>query len=146
MTDSTDTLGTERHALEAELATAYANMGYWQRVVEQTSDRAEELRQIARALDFEVQPLRTVFSPLRGLHTAQTWEGQAATNSRNRLDEHELRCVTAIRAIDTLVDDLESEALQAESRAATAASSYDTMRRTAATLEIQLGRLDDVYI
>ncbi len=76
--------------------------------------KAARMRTIAVQLTNAVQPLRTAFNPIRSLHTAQTWEGQAATASRRRLDEHEIRHNTAIRSIDGLITDLEVEAARVE--------------------------------
>lgn len=143
---SSDSTQTERWSIETQLSTEYSNMGYWQRSAAAAEDDAAEMRRVARGLDREIAPLRTVFGPIRSLHVAATWEGQAATLSRQRLDEHELRCTTAIRTVDALVDDLDAEALRAEARADTARSFYNTARRSAVQLEIELGRLDDVYI
>ena len=74
-------------------------------------DSAMQMRQIANDLSFEVEPLRTVFRPIRALHIPNTWEGQAATASRTRLDGHEARTNSAIRSIDGLIEDLQDRAV-----------------------------------
>ena len=143
---SGDNTEAERRSMETQLSSQYSNMRYWQRAATDAEDEAAEMRRVARGLDREVTPLRTVFGPIRTLHVAATWEGEATTLSRQRLDEHELRCTNAIRTIDALVDDLDAEAVLADARADTARSFYNSARRSAAQLEVELGRLDDVYI
>lgn len=99
-------------------------------------DRAEELRSVARNIDAQTGPLRQVFLPIRGLHTATTWEGNAATQSRTRLDIHESRTSGAITTLDALVDDLYAEATRADADASSA-------RASAGSARWSIGRLTD---
>lgn len=91
-------------------------------------DRAAAMRTLAASLTTAIQPLRSAFNPIRSLHTTQTWEGQAATASRTRLDGHEIRHNTAIRSIDGLIDDLVTEAAVAEQRRSTTLGEIDDIR------------------
>ena len=79
-------------------------------------DEAARMRSLAAGLTTALEPLRTAFNGIRSLHTTRTWEGQAATASRARLDGHEIQHNTAIRSIDGLIDDLEAEAAVTEQR------------------------------
>jgi len=77
-------------------------------------DHAAQARSLAANLTATVQPLRSLFDGIRSLHTPTTWQGNAATQSRIRLDAHEARTYQAIRQLDALIDDLEDRALQLE--------------------------------
>jgi len=144
MTD--ESTAAEQRALETQLSSAHSSMRYWRQEATDAEDRAADLRRVARSLDVEITPLRTLFTPLWTLHTVETWEGQSANLSRQRLEHHEERCTTAIRSIDALIDDLGAEAVRADAWAGTAQSNYTSARRNAANIEMEMGRFDDFYI
>lgn len=73
-------------------------------------EKAARMRFLATAILNDLAPLRTALNGVRLLHTRHTWEGRAATASRERLDGHEERHSSAIRRLDELVDALEAQA------------------------------------
>ena len=77
---------------------------------EQLEANAEQMRLVAQLLIDQVAPLRTELDHVIDLHTNSTWEGQAATQSRLRLERQHDRCRRAIRTIDDLIDDLQARA------------------------------------
>ena len=87
----------------------------------QRSTRIETLRGNAREathvrgqLVEQRQALHYLFMPIRGMHTARVWQGNAATESRRRLDLHEERFQAALRAVDVSVEQLEVHAATVE--------------------------------
>ena len=103
-------------------------MNYFSNQAEEFGDRAVEMRTVARNLASTVDPLRRVFNGIRIFHTNRTWQGNAATASRNRLDTYEDRHGAAIRSIDRLIDSLEEEALIVEQQQATALDQIGDLR------------------
>lgn len=103
-------------------------------------ESAEHIRFVARQLASEVSPLRSAFNTVRTQHTPSAWTGEAATGSRQRLDQHEQRCVSAVRTVDLLIDDLEAEALATSARAADARWHQERTRRIVRDLEFDLSR------
>lgn len=71
---------------------------------------ADEMQRIAADLDRAAEPLRTALRPIEALHTPATWEGRAATASRDRLAGHDERRVAALGSLDHLIGDLEATA------------------------------------
>ncbi len=100
----------EAARIERELSQNRASLAYLNGQADDHDSRAIRMRQLAAELVQHVQPLRTLFTDLRQLHTPHTWEGRAATASRLRLDEHEIRHNAAVQRIDHLIDDLEDQA------------------------------------
>ena len=105
---------------------------------EQDGDHAAQARALAQSLTNTVQPLRSLFDPIRSLHTTTTWQGNAATESRVRLDGHEARTNQAVRQIDALIDDLEQLALQLEQQRNAGLSEIEDLRWQMYLLEKQL--------
>ena len=130
----------------AELDRALRSMRYWDNRADEYSELAQDMRRTARELDNAVAPLDGVLRPVQDLHTASTWEGNAATQSRIRLDAHQDRCASAIRTIHHLIADLDDEARTASVRADDARDRQRQYRLTASRIEVELGAFDDVYI
>lgn len=96
--------------IEADLSRNRASLHYLDQRADGLADRAFRLRQLANEISIELTPLRTAFDRIRLLHTRNTWEGEAATASRQRLDTIESRHHAAVRQLDQLIDDLQHEA------------------------------------
>ncbi len=128
----------ETARLQRELARSRQSLNYLNNHAESHDSNALRMRQIAARLTNEIQPLRTVFTPLRQLHTSHTWEGQAATASRRRLDQHEIRHTAAIRGIDRLIDDLETTAQWHAAESAELSTQINNVRWAIQSLERQL--------
>lgn len=103
---------------------------------------AADMRRVAGNLEFHVGPLRGVFAPVRSLHTPATWTGNAATQSRTRLDDHETRCNHAISSIDNMIEDLHEQAQAASTAAAGYRSDVTSLRQDLFRVE---NELEDVY-
>lgn len=71
---------------------------------------ADEMQCIATDLDRALEPLRTALRPIEALHTAATWEGRAATASRDRLAGHDERRIATLGSLDLLIGELEATA------------------------------------
>ena len=80
----------------ADLDRALRSMRYWDGRANAYVALAEDMRRTARELDASVAPLDGVLAPVRDLHVPSTWEGNAATQSRLRLDAAEDRCLSLI--------------------------------------------------
>lgn len=132
-------------ATEADLERAQQSMRYWDGRADEYSARAAEMRRTARELDAAASTLDRVLAPVQNLHVTSTWEGNAATQSRLRLDAHHDRLTTAIRTIDLLIGDLESEATTASVRASNASDEYTRYRQRVGRIEVELGALDDFH-
>jgi hypothetical protein len=87
-----------------------ADARVYDRRARDAADDAAELRRVAHSLDDDLDRLDGVLKPVRDLHWPRVWIGDAATASRDRLDEHEIRTVAAVQVIGNLVADLRSEA------------------------------------
>lgn len=107
--------------------------------------RAADMRRVARNLEGEVDKLNNVFLPIRLLHTANTWQGNAASLSRQRLDGHEDRFHSAIRMINGTIGDLTGAAATNDGRAQSARNTRDHYRRQATAIETELGQYDNIY-
>ena len=101
----------ERANLREQIRMREAAATSYDRMAGDHDSSAFRMRQVAAGLTAEINPLRTVFTAIRGLHTPNTWEGQAAAASRVRLDGHEARTNSAILLVDRLVEDLQDEAV-----------------------------------
>ncbi len=130
----------------ADLDRALQSMRYWDGRADAYIALAEDMRRTARELDASVAPLDGVLAPVRDLHVASTWEGNAATQSRLRLDATEDRCASAVRTIHHLIADLQDEAVAVSARADDARDRQRQYRLTASRIEVELGAFDDVYI
>ncbi len=130
----------------ADLDRALRSMRYWDGRANAYVALAEDMRRTARELDASVAPLDGVLAPVRDLHVPSTWEGNAATQSRLRLDAAEDRCSSAVRTIHHLIADLQDEATIASARADEARDQQRQYRLTASRIEVELGAFDDVYI
>ncbi len=124
--------------IEADLSRNRASLRYLDQRADDFGDRAFRLRQLANELTVEAVPLRTAFDQIRRLHTLATWEGQAATASRHRLDVLESRHNTAIRQIDQLVEDLLLEASISAQQATDIHAQMSSVRWAIDHLEQQL--------
>lgn len=107
--------------IETDIASYRGSRDYWTSVETTADDRAADCRRVASAIRANTDPLSTVLQPVFDLHTTHTWEGNAATQSRNRLDIHSERATGAITTLRGLATDLEAEAAVAALRADTAA-------------------------
>jgi hypothetical protein len=96
-----------RHALHERTETS-DNLDMWTDTAEQLEAQADEMCLVAQLLIDHVEPLRTVLNRVIDLHTTSTWEGNASTQSRLRLERQDDRCRHAVRTIDDLIDDLHS--------------------------------------
>ena len=130
MSTGTTYYATEAERLQANIDSYQGSLGYWQREEARYDDHAAACRAAAAGIDTNTDPLGTILAPVWGLHTTHTWEGGAATRSRNRLDIHSGRAAGAITALRALADDLWAEAITAQNRADTAggeAGRYQTL-------------------
>lgn len=105
-------------------------------------DEAHRIRNVIDLISAELAPLRTIFDPIRTQHTIDTWEGHSADASRRRLDEHEDRCLTTIRTLDALIDELGHAAAVAVRTADLTRDEADSVRHTALLLERELNGID----
>ncbi len=128
---------------QAQLNDALSSMNYWARKASNYEAVAADMRRVAKGLEQEVGALHNLFMPIRHLHTAATWEGNAATLSRQRLDAHESRLNGATLSINAIIADLETGASTNSSRAQTARGSSQYYRRQAADLEFAIEREND---
>ena len=92
--------------LERDLYYARRAATSYRREAAQFRAEATEMLSTAHDLTLAAAPLRQVLQPIRQLHTPLTWEGNAATASRRRLDAHEDRCNRVVIQIDNLIEDL----------------------------------------
>lgn len=124
--------------IEADLSRNRTSLQYLDRRADDFTDRAFHLRQLANEIGVELFPLRTAFDQIRRLHTRNTWQGQAATISRQRLDTHEERHNTALRHLDQLIDDLEREASISQQQATDIHAQMSSVRWAISQLEQEL--------
>lgn len=92
----------------------------WAQRAADLDGQQRDMREVARRLSEELTPLNNLFLPIRELHNTSTWEGNAATQSRTRLDGYENQYEAAVRSINGLIDSLNSRAgeLYAEEQSA----------------------------
>ncbi|NNC79012.1 MAG: hypothetical protein HKN94_02565 [Acidimicrobiales bacterium] len=109
-------------------------------------DDAIEVRRLAADLGAEIDPLRTMLDSIGGLHTRTTWEGNAATASRRRLEGHEGRRVLAVRTLDGVIDDLEAQAQALDKVQQDNESWRDGRRADANWLASQIGYYNGVLL
>lgn len=102
-------------------------------------DRADELRANAADITAISAPLTGFLDAVRRFHTIETWEGISATRSRDRLDEHEQRCATALITIDGILADLDAEVRRQSSLASQARSEQRRLRPRIYELQNGLG-------
>lgn len=136
----------DRRRNQAELAETYADIRQWSDSAHRFEATAEDARRIAHLLDDEIGQLRRIFDPVRALHTSSTWEGNAADQSRRRLDRHEDQLTIGLWQIDRLVDQLETKAIAATRAADASRDSIDSAQRRAWSLEAELGRHDTIFL
>ena len=132
----------------AELATQISSytrsITYWQGQEGAADSRAFDLRRVKQGLTNGISPLAGIFTPIRTYHTVNTWEGNAATASRERLDIHEEVLGGARRNIEALIDDLQDELVITEGEADWAGnrvSHYRSLRWAAEEEKRDLQRL-----
>lgn len=116
---------------------------YWQGVETAANARAGDLRRVKLGLTANIEPLVGIFNPIRTYHTANTWEGNAATASRERLGIHEDVLRGAQRNLEALIDDLQAELVIAEGEAGRAeeqAGRYSWLRYQAQNEKTALQR------
>jgi len=123
-----------------------ADARWFERQAVTARDDAIELRLVAELLSAEVEPLRTILAPVVGLHTVDTWEGNAATASRLRLDGHDGRRVMAVRTLNTVVADLQAEARAQDEVQADNESWRDSRRANASWVASQIGYYNGVLL
>ncbi len=129
----------------AQLNQTYETIRRWTDAAHQFESEAEDARRLARELGDELAKLRGLFDPVRTLHTRATWEGNAADQSRRRLDQHEDQFTIGRWQIDRLIDQLETKALTAARAAEASRDSIDSAQRTAWNLEAELGQRDTIF-
>lgn len=116
----------------------------WDLNADQFADKANNMQRVADELDRVSEPLFHVIRPVRDLNTTSTWDGNAAIQSRRRLDIHQDRTNATLRTVDRLADDLRSDARIATYHSSQARDRQHDARRTAARIEIELGRLRNI--
>jgi len=119
---------------------------HWGDKADEYGQAAQRMRIVAGRLRFELTALHDLFGPIRNLHTTGTWQGNAATLSRRRLDAHEDRHNSAVRAINGIADDLDTEASAADHQATQARQNETYYRQQATRIDVEAGAFDDVYI
>jgi len=123
MSDATETLDTAAiNAKERDIYWLNRHLSQLSGEAWAAEQRAETLRSVASQMTNNIDPLRGVFTPVHRYHTVNTWEGNAATQSRTRLDTHEGRTTGAITTLDGIVDDLYDAAALADGAASSARS------------------------
>ena len=128
MSTGTTYYETKAELLQANIDAYQGSLFYWQREEAHYGEHADACRAAAAGIDTNTDPLGSVLAPVWGLHTTHTWEGGAATRSRNRLDIHSGRTTGAITALRALADDLRAEAENAQNRANSAGSEVGRYR------------------
>lgn len=123
--------------VEDEIAEHHAELSALHSEVNQYGEYAEQARALARELTNTVAPLRSLFDGIRSLHTTATWQGNAATESRSRLDIHEIRTAQAVRQIDALIDELTDRAHRLEQQRSAGLGQIDDLRWQIYMLEKQ---------
>lgn len=116
---STD-VETQVADLQREIESLSRDAGYWHTMQTNAESKAQAMNAVAEQLSTNSNPLLNVFRPIEDLHNANTWEGNAATQSRTRLGEQMQRVSQALQMIDGLIGDLEAEAGKAYSYASEA--------------------------
>lgn len=134
-----DALTSQQDQLDA----AISSMHYWSRRAQTLEATAADMRRVARGLERETDKLYNLFLPLRLVHTASTWEGNAATLSRQRLDGHEAQFNAALQMINGLITELTSGASTTSASASTARRHQEQHRQTAYLIEVS--QLDNEY-
>lgn len=130
--------GAVTEQIEADLSRNRASLQYLDQRADDFADRAFRLRQLSNEITVELSPLRTAFDQIRRLHTLHTWQGDAATASRQRLDTLESRHQTALRQLDQLIDDLLLEASISHQQATDIHTQMSSVRWAIGELEDQL--------
>ncbi len=113
---------------------------------DRAADRAADLARVRLYIERRAEPLTNVLSPIDGLHKDQTWQGNAADQSRTRLDGHHTRLNTATARIDQILDDLASARRSAITEHENAESTAYRLLLEIRDIEYHLGRFDDVNI
>lgn len=127
-------------AVEEAIADHRVDLHRLNGAVEQYGAHAEQARALARDLTATVAPLRSLFDGIRSAHTPATWEGNAATQSRSRLDTHEIRTAQAVRQIDALIDELTDRAYQLEQQRNAGLDQIEDIRWQLAMFQGELAR------
>lgn len=127
-----------RNRLEDVLEQSEAELSRLHDQVELHGEYAARARAVAGQLTDNVAPLRSLFDGIRSLHTTATWQGNAATESRSRLDVHELRTTQAVRQIDALIDELVERAQQFERQRSAGLGQIEDLRWQVHLVELEL--------
>lgn len=130
--------------LKDELDDLRESLSYWRREAAGLEDLAEEMRKVAADLRREVDILGDPFIPIRRLHNTSTWEGNAARQSRQRLDTNEGRFRGATRSIEGLAASLSADAGTTSSRAVRARREESAYFRQVVDIELELGLFDHI--
>ena len=138
-TDATDYAAIDQ--LNTEISALHIGLRRWISIETTHSNRAEELRAAADGIETHSAPLHDLFRPIWHFHTAHTWEGSAATQSRERLGIQEERVADVITALDRLVMDLDAEAVIEDGLAAGARDRIGTYRSEISTANSELDQL-----
>jgi hypothetical protein len=108
--------------------------------------KARDLAATANALRRSTAPLSGVLNTVRALHTSMTWEGNAATASRRRLDIHDERCASALNAIDSLIADLQEQQQVQEGIASYANYEQRRAANQLNTLQMEMGYFNGRFL
>jgi hypothetical protein len=108
--------------------------------------KARDFEDTASALSRSTAPLSGVLNTVRALHTSMTWEGNAATASRRRLDIHDERCASALNAIDSLIADLQEQQQVQEGIASYANYEQRRAANQLNTLQMEMGYFNGRFL
>lgn len=125
-------------SLQYELASANSSRNYWRGRAGDLETKAIDMQRVARSLEGEVGRLNNLFLPIRHVHNASTWQGNAATLSRQRLDAHEARFSSAITMLNGVITELGGAATENIHKAAAARSNESHHRRRARSLVLEI--------
>ena len=128
--------------LRHELQDLRAQAGGNRRGAANADHLAAEMRRVADHLDQAISPLKNLLSPIRGLHTPSTWEGNAADASRDRLEDLVAQTAWATGSISSVADDLRAAASVQEVTADRLWGDYTAANRQIRGLEDLLGTGD----
>lgn len=140
MTSSMTSTEQERELVE-DLTEALESQRQWATRAAGIEATVAEMREVARQLRGEITALGDPFTAIQGLHTPATWTGNAATQSRQRLDTHEERFRDAVRSVETLATSLSDDAAELGRDASGARAQESARRSNARAIENQLADL-----
>jgi len=125
-------------SLNDDIEAEQRSMRSWGNLADGYTQTIIDMQRVSRLLQAEVTALHNLFLPIRSLHTTATWEGDAATLSRQRLDTTESRFAAALAMINSLIGDLRGEIIATERLRTNARANEDAHRREANALQTTL--------